>query len=440
MARFAFVSGFACALSWWLRLLDEGHEVRVWIEPKTHKTVGDGMVDKAGTFDELMLWALDGARRMPTVMVFDSSGTGDLADTARKRGLYVMGGGGFMDKLEKDRSFGFDIAREAGAQLPPYVEFKSLDETIAHAQSGAIGSEVYWKTDRYLDADATHGAEDGEELAEYLEEIRERHGAKMSNIVQEKIDGVAISTARWWDGRAWCTPYEGVIEHKKFLVGDLGPATGCSLNAVWWYEADYPQIARSLNWEALTTRFLKEQAPPGIYDMNAIIDEQGDAWFLEWTPRFGYDSEMTIPMLIGDLGLFIWTVATGQGEPDLSVGPLAYTVRLSVPPYPWEHSVPSDRKTATGLRIRGDLERFIPYLVRLGEGGPELAAPEALLGLVGAAGTELSALHDDCMEAAEGMKKTAGLQYRNDGEEVICEDAEKMKKAGIDDLPPGLCD
>jgi phosphoribosylamine-glycine ligase len=362
---------------------------------------------------------------------------GEKADEARAAGLFVVGGGTFADRLEKDRSYGQDIARSAGAQLPEYEEFASIAEAMAHAKAGKVKGEVFFKTDRYLDSDATHKAEDGDDLTDYLTELTTRYGSRGRCILQECIEGVAISTALWWDGRMFCSPYLGTIEHKKFLSGDLGPATGCSFNATWWYGGT-PQIGADLGMERLAPLFMREQAPPGIYDINAMVDGQGRSWFLEWTPRFGYDSEMTAQLLIPDLGAFLWRVASGQGDPDYSTD-LAYSVRLSVPPYPWEHSENSDKRTAVGTRIRGDLSNFLPYLVREGKLGLEVASPEAIVGLVAAAGPDLSVLHEECMDAAKAIK-VSGLQYRDDGEEMIMDDAQALIDSGIGDLPPGLLD
>ena len=80
--------------------------------------------------------------------------------------------------------------------------------------------------------------------------------------MQKLIDGKGadLSTARWWNGRAWIGPYELDIEKKRFMDGNLGKSTGCALNAIW-FDAD-PRTAKELNWEALTEHFLQNEAPP----------------------------------------------------------------------------------------------------------------------------------------------------------------------------------
>jgi len=440
-------SGFGCSLSWARRLMDEGHDVLVWIDPgkpkdpDTNELVGDGLIQKIGGWPGALQWAKDAnAAGKPTLVLFDASGMGDKADEARAAGLYTVGGGSFMDKLENDRSFGQGIAEAAGCMLPPFQEFGNLDACIEWAKDlGDI--PTYWKTDKYLDSDATHGQENGEDLITYLNYIKRTYGSRIPCLVQQKIKGIALSTARWWNGRSWCSPYQSTIEHKAFMNDDVGPATGCSFNAVHFYAQDQPKVAQALGWEKLTASFLKENAPPGLYDINAIIDPAGKAHFLEWTPRLGYDSEMTSFRLFGDLGAALWGIATGQGGSSISFD-IAYSTRLGVPPYPWEHTTRADKHNCVGVPVKGAdglwNKHFIPYQVKLGEDGLEMGSPEGIVGLSLAVGEKVSALHDEVIDFAMSMKKvTPGLSFRTDGGKCVKEDAEKIKEAGFE-IHPGL--
>lgn len=438
--RIAIASSFGYETCFALRLMAEGHEVKFWIKEPACKTYGNGLVPKAGQWPELLAWARDGARTGVSLAFFGSSGIGDLADEAQRAGIRTVGGGGFMDKLEKDREFGFKIAADAGCKIPPYQEFKSIDECIAWAQSNPV-KPSYWKTDKYLDGDTTHGVDDAGHLIEYLEGVRARYGGNFKNIVQEKIDGVPLSTARWWNGHDWVGPYEGTYENKKFMNGGIGPSTGCSFNAVWFYEDETPIIAQELCWNALSPAFRTYQAPPGIYDINAIVDEQGQAWFLEWTPRCGYDSEPTSTRLLPDLGRHLYSVAYGHTPPEPSYA-LAYALRLSVPPYPWEHGHKDDKGSCDGLQVHGaDLNprsSFVPYCVRIGDRGLEVAGAEGALGLVYTQGEDIFDLGEQALEEAKKLNRTAGLQYRTDGHKDCAEQAQELLAAGIDDVHIGL--
>lgn len=437
--RIAIATEFAAGLSFWERLADEGNEVAVWVKPKEGKDAGNGIVEKAGTWDALLHWAKTGALSgMGALVLFDSSGMGDLAEEARRWGLPVLGGGKFMDRLEKDRAFGFEVAQQAGAKIPPHERFDSFAAALAYARKLPSQVSLFFKSDRYIDADATHGAESRDDLIEYLEHLIWRHGSAGRCILQEKIEGIPISTARWWNGTQWVGPYEGTIEHKKFLNDDVGPSTGCSFNAVWFYETT-PRIAELLGWENLAWVFRRNAAPPGLYDINAVATPDGQVYFLEWTPRFGYDSEPTSFRLYPHLTKAMYDIVMGLGGPEPSKE-LGYSVRLSVPPYPWEKSKKTDLHNCIGTFVSGPTsmweDDFLGYSLKRTERGLEVAVSDGIVGLAYSQGDSLERAHKAALASAKRIRVPA-LQYRTDGGAVIAKDAKRLVAAGFA-LPSSL--
>jgi hypothetical protein len=236
-------------------------------------------------------------------------------------------------------------------------------------------------------------------------------------------------------------PYIGIIEHKKFMSGDIGPSVGCSFNAVWFYPEVKPMTAISLNWDRLTELFLKHEAPPGLYDANAILCN-GETHFLEWCARLGYDSEPASQLLIKDLGKWLWWVATAQGEQPEIREEIALSIHLSVPPYPSE--IGRDQKgSPVGLRIDGEVgnlysDGFIAYEVGVKDGVLTLAAPSGSVGLSAAIGDSLEELGEQTLDFAKKKLRVAGLMFRNDAAEMIRKDAETAREEGFTDFPEGL--
>ena len=111
-----------------------------------------------------------------------------------------------------------------------------LTDTIKHVLKNGLTvdgkkvKKVFFKTNAYIDSDATHSCDNAEDLVRYIRHVRSRTPDKRINVLQEGLDGIALSTGRWWDGRNWVGPYLGTIERKKFMDNETGPATGCSLN------------------------------------------------------------------------------------------------------------------------------------------------------------------------------------------------------------------
>jgi len=438
----AYASRWGESLSWALRLQDEGHTVRMYIKETPHKRVGNGLVPKIGSWPELLAEAKASATAgEPTLAVFDFTGMGELADQARRWGLPTIGGGSFMDKLEGDRSFGQDFADEFGMDSPPYQEFSSLDEVIAWAPSlGPV--ETYLKPDSPdVDKDATSKAVSGEHLAKRAAALKKRIGGAGQWVVQEKMEGVALSTARWWNGQRWVGPYEGTIEHKALLNNDLGSATGCAFNAVWFYQEDRPKIAEALRWEHLALGFRRHQAPPGLYDVNVIASPNGRAYFLEWTPRLGYYSEMASMRLLPDLGRHLWDIATG-GEPAAPSTDLGYAVHLYVNPFP-NDNIGSGHKDSARGKTFPEVESlwsggFIGTNMCRGEEELESASPTGSLGVAYGQSESLAKASEEALDAAYALRDdVAGLGFRTDGYDRIVEDGKKVLEFGFE-LHPGI--
>jgi len=409
----------------------------------SHRHVGEGIVPLSDSWERLVAFVKEGhAQGEPSMLLFESSGLGKLADEARRQGVYVFGGGAFCDRLEKERSFGRRLAERVGVQSPPLQEFSSIQACMDFARLERNLAPVYWKTDAYVDGDTTHSCGDAEELVRYLTWVQTRCNPRISCILEKKLDGVPLSTARYWNGRAWVGPYMATLERKKFLTGDLGPSTGCSLNGIGFWDDDEPEIAEALHWEALTSEFLKADAPPCLYDINAIVDD-GQAYMLEWTPRLGWDSEGTSHLLFPNYSEWLWYVTTGQGAPEGPRDEVAVAIRLSVLPAPWEHGERDEKGSCVGVPVRGDTgdlwsQGFMAYEVMVDEHGLAVAAPEGIVGLSAATGESASALAEEVTEfAKEELWSASPLMFRVDVGDAIAEDAEKITAAGFS-LPSGL--
>lgn len=437
MQRIGIVSPEASGLSWWSRLQDEGFDVKVFIAAAEAKTVGDGIVPKAKSWNDMIAFLKGGK----SLALFDSSREGKKADLLRTMGIPVVGGGAFCDRLEEDRAFGESVAAAIGCATPEKHDFTTVGQAIAFAKTMKGG--WYFKSDTYLKSDATYGSDNPEEMVRYLEFLRECYGDRVKNMMQKKIDGAALSTGCWWNGRTFVGPFEGTIERKKFLNDDLGPATGCSLNAVWFYDDDEPTIAKALGWKNLEAVFRKYNAPPCLYDMNGIV-KQGKAYFLEWTPRLGWCSEATSQALIeGSLGEMLVDLADGKlREVPANRDEIAYGVRVSVPPYPTEEIPKDAEQSAEGTPVwgmdslwEGD---FAAYCLRKADKGTyEAADPSGLLGVGLATGTTLTALHRSVMGFLKRDLVAPAKQYRTDGVQAISDDAKKIAQNGIR-LPAAL--
>lgn len=439
--RFAIYSAEGTSLSYWARLIDEGEEVLVYIAPHAQKRNGEGLVPKTTSYDELVQWGSEA----PSVFIFDGSGHGAKADDLRKKGQLVIGGGLFMDALEQKRAWGQKLAKSLGIAIPKSHEFNSVSDAMTFLKS----NDTPWvfKSNKYLDASSTFVSKSADELYKYLAYIKGKWGDRIPNHLEALIDGEDISTAGWWNGKSFLYPLEGTIEHKKFMDGDVGPSTGCSMNLIWMYDK-YPKIAEELNWTEVEGLFRRMDAPPGLYDINARInrDDGNKPYFLEWTPRFGYDSEPTAQMgLLIPLGEFFYRLAKGGiDETPFTIDECMMSVRLSVPPYPWETIDDIDKKkTCVGTPVFGadglwaeDGKHFIGYGLGLDKHDElQVVDPTGLVGLAGARGTNLDAMSKEILGFIKDDLQIPNLGYRHDFAQRISADLKALKKLGYDCSP-----
>jgi hypothetical protein len=219
------------------------------------------------------------------------------------------------------------------------------------------------------------------------------------------------------------------------MNGDIGPATGCSFNTVWFYEEIEPEIARHLKYKELEGVFRSKNAPPGLYDINAILNNEG-AWFLEWTPRLGYDSEMTSQRGISNLSELLWKVVTGRDIDHLYDKSTAYHgINISVPPYPNAVERNDEESPALGTTVYGIDGTWDKYFVASGiahdkEGGYTVENAHGYVGVVVTDNPSLEEGFDDILDYIKEELKVQNLQYRTDAADNINKDLKEMKKFG----------
>ena len=115
--KVAILSVEGSALPWAARLRAEGCDVSMYVVSSLERRVGEGIVPLERNRDRWLAW---GTTDPQTLWFFDCTSSdefdsGALADRLRATGRLVVGGGTFMDRLEKDRAFGCAIAAKVGA-------------------------------------------------------------------------------------------------------------------------------------------------------------------------------------------------------------------------------------------------------------------------------------------------------------------------------------
>lgn len=395
---------------------NEGNDVQLYIKEPGYRGVWDGLLPKAKKI----------APDKDTVVIFDFSGFGTLADKLKASGIPVVGASKFADKMEHDRQFGLDLMAKCGIKTPLTQEFTKFDKIEEFLRANERNEKkdedrrfVFKPSGKNLPAHLTYCSLDSTDLLEYAEYVEKNYGKDIDSfILQEFICGVVVSTEAWCDGKQFIRPANHTLEVKALMNDDKGPATGCSGNLVWIEDGMCRIVASGV---ARVEKEVVEAGHVGPIDLNAVVNDDG-VYGLEWTPRFGYDATPTQMFLFKDsIAKFFSDIARGTIDYDMPLNDkFAAGVRFTIPPYPLEPEKVEDVQKVrpnVGIPIRGLTEKnsgkFYFYEVAEEDGKLLHAAGTGVLGVaVGVADNPWRAFDTPCEALCDLL--VPELQYRTD--------------------------
>lgn len=349
----------------------EGNDVSLYIAQEDWRKNWEGLLPKV---EEI-------SPDQETIVIFDFSGFGEIADELKSRGIPVVGGSSIADRLEQDRMFGLNFMEEAGIRVPftaNFVGFNLSEIREFLGENGRPGKRwVFKPSGKDLPCSLTYCSHDDEDLIKWAEYCDKHFGKDIEEFVlQEFKEGVCVSSEYWCDGTKFVRPANHTVEVKKFMNDELGQATGCSGNLVWAERNDQCRIL-SQGVKRLEEAMVSA-GHVGPVDLNVVANDEG-VWGLEFTCRFGYSATPTLMKMIrGGLGKFFANIALGQAEMVEMESGLASAVRLTVPPYPAEGELKDLLKVFhnEGIPIRGvEPEERVHFYEVMEEDGQLVHAP-----------------------------------------------------------------
>lgn len=331
----------------------------------------------------------------------------------------VIGSSVLTDELELNRAKGMEIAEKMGFAIPETHQFKRLKDGAKFLD----GRKDLWvfKPENNQDLDLTYVEKfTGELLTKILEEYTQRIGDKCDFILQKKIDGTEVSSEVWVaEGPVH---FNQTIENKRLMDADLGPAIGSQSNTVWLKNNEDGVIIGPLTKMA---NYLKSNGYIGPCDANCIM-KGGVPYFLEWSPRFGWDALYCLLTLIkGKITEFF----VNDFKADFHEG-FAASERLSIPPYPY--GIPELRRLyAKDVSIIGKLKDYPMFWAQdvYDENGLKCAGADGILGVVAARGKSLEEAWGRVYNAIKKVKVCSYVQYRTDGLKKAVKRFERLKVA-----------
>ena len=323
--KFLFVSidGLIGDTAW--RVLQEGHEVKYYIEDPNEKDIGDGFVPKSDDWKRDADWA--------DVIVFDDVlGQGKKAADLRKAGKFVVGGTPYTDRLEDDRAFGQEELKKSGVTVIPYRDFTSFDEATQFIRENP-DKYVLKPSGETRNLKLFVGEEDdGRDLIQLLDAYKKAWNKKTLLFqLQKRLIGVEVAVGAFFNGTDFVYPINVNFEHKKLFPSDIGPSTGEMGTSMFWSGPNKIFNSTLKRMEAK----LRDEHYVGYIDVNCIVNSNG-IYPLEFTARFGYPTiyiqhaGMTNP-----IGEFLYDLARGEMPKLKTKNGFQLGVRVVVPPFPF---------------------------------------------------------------------------------------------------------
>ena len=269
-----------------LELQNEGCDVVVALKRPTN--ILKGTIKRIPYADRL-----EYAKDCDLIIYEDKSNKNESSDL-RKTGKSVIGGDKLTDKLELNRTWANNIAKQSGILVPEMFEVESFEEVreIIKEKGGKFVLKQQGKIDEIKGLNFVAKMDNSEDLLDFLPILEKNwiDGVKKDFVLQEKIEGHEMAIGAWWNGSEFMKDKDGDElceenwEHKPLFPGGLGESTGEQYTVQQTTKAKYSKLfSETLD---KCRELLKQIDYRGDFDINTIINEKG-AYFLEFTPRIG---------------------------------------------------------------------------------------------------------------------------------------------------------
>lgn len=325
--------GDSCDLgALYLRLLDEGHSVKVCVDnPMCHGTLA-GMVERVADWRAEIPWVGTGD---DGIILFENvaGDRGGLQDRLRRDGFHVVGGSAYGDRLENDRAFGQDILAQAGLPTARTWEFSHEAEAARFIAAHPARYVLKFNGPGFASSDNYVGRlDDGRDVRAVLTAKLPGHEAEaISFVLMEHVLGIEMGVGAYFNGQEFLMPACLDWEHKRFFAGDIGELTG-EMGTVVTYDRSRRFFDRTL---AHVAGRLREAGHCGYVNLNTIVNEAG-IWPLEFTCRFGYPGFAILdPLQRTPWADIFHAMVTGKTLAIDTRSGFALGVVLTTPPFPY---------------------------------------------------------------------------------------------------------
>jgi phosphoribosylamine---glycine ligase len=320
----------------YMRLLADGHEVKVFIGETMAQGTMAGLVEHTSGWESELEWVRGAGKEGIILFENVADSRGALQDELREDGFHVIGGSAYGDRLENDRAFAQHILANIGMQTAAVSEF-----TDAATANGFLdrypGRYVLKFNGPNFSSNSNYVGRlpDGADVRAVLNaKAIELQDSAFSFILMEYVPGIEMGVGAYFNGEdfvgAACLDWE----HKRFFPGNLGELTG-EMGTIATFDQSRTFFDRTLRPMA---PMLSAGGYCGYINLNTIVNAEG-IWPLEFTCRFGYPGFA----VLGPLQETRWaelfaTMINRRGTAKARSGFCAAVV-LTTPPFPYDRTM-----------------------------------------------------------------------------------------------------
>jgi phosphoribosylamine--glycine ligase len=350
--RFLAIGDTCDMASMYLRLTEQGHDVRIFVSEPGCQDVLAGMVARIPDWKQELGWVREAGD--DGIILFEnvSYNRGELQESLRRGGYRVVGGSAYGDQLENDRAFAQKTLSDLGFPICRIHEFETARSGQDFISRNPGRYVLKFNGHGFASADNYVGRmEDGRDVkAVIAARFKQFDGTEASYVLMQHMSGVEMGVGAYFDGEKFLTPACLDWEHKRFFPGDLGELTG-EMGTVVTYSGTSAFFDKTLRrMEPL----LRQDRYCGYINLNTIVNENG-IWPLEFTCRFGCPGYAILEPLQETRWADLFKMMVTQSATKFKVRPdYCVGVVLTTRPFPYNRKrVPSE---PAGLPILFDGE------------------------------------------------------------------------------------
>jgi phosphoribosylamine--glycine ligase len=327
--------GDSCDLgALYMRLLADGHEVKVFVaEPLAQGTMA-GLVEHTSSWESELSWVK--ASGDQGIILFENvaQARGELQDKLRKDGFHVIGGSAYGDRLENDRAFAQRVLADIGLQTAKVVEFSDVASANKFIDEHPGKYVLKFNGPNFSSNDNYVGRlSDGADVRAVLRAkfFCQQQAEALSFVLMEHVDGVEMGVGAYFNGETFIGEACLDWEHKRFFPGNLGELTG-EMGTIATFDRSKKFFERTLK---RMTPMLAAAGYCGYINLNTIVNARG-IWPLEFTCRFGYPGFAVLsPLQQTRWGELFAAMVSRKGNARMLPGFCAAIV-LTTPPFPYD--------------------------------------------------------------------------------------------------------